>query len=312
MFLVSDLQLPDDGYNSLKMLGVRFHDLFLLEKNNAVLEFAYENNLYIINSDNVKYVLKKFAGPHSIDSMKPEKANYTSILAAGSKNLKEYVEKNISVYIKKVFLALYDNSEESEAAIKTLINHEMIEDELRKEIISKQDHVFDTFEGIPENLWSHLLLEEKVAISWKNISAYLSYEANDKAVVTKLLGRQNIVDTLSNSNISIQDLGEDESLLLSKFVLNNDEINDHDYCKLINCLPYCYSDFPKQISEEKIKCLAEARKVILTEPSFSFVGNDNQLAATLISKNFDKFLEEKEKYPISDDVRRIPAIKRNK
>lgn len=300
----SDLQLPDD-YNVLKRLGVCFHNLVSLEKNNAVLEFAHEENLYTITSKNVNYVLQKFADPQSIDSMKPEKANYTSILTAGSKNLKEYVEENLLDYIEMVFLILPDNSEESESAIKALLNHEMIEDELRERIISKQDHVFDTFEGVPETLWSHMLSEEKVIISWKNISKYLNYEDNDKQVTTELLNRQNIVDSLSNSKISIQDLGEVESLSLSSFVLENDEIKDSDYCKLLNCIPYWYPDFPTGISEEKLKCLAEARKIQLTEQSFNFVGNDNQLAATLIRKNFQKYLEEKEKYPISDDVREL-------
>jgi hypothetical protein len=302
--LTSDLQLPDN-YNVLKRLDVRFHDLVALEKNNSVLEFANEECLYTITSKNVNYILQTFADSQSVDNLKPEKANYTSILAAGSEYLKKYIEENLPDYIEKVFLALPDNTEESEAAIKILINNEMIEDNLREKIISKQDYVFETFEGIPENLWSHLLLEEKVVISWQNISGYLGCEDSDKAVVTKLLGRQDIVDSLSSLNISITDLGQDDSKSLSSFVLLNNEIKDSDYCKLIKCIPYRYNIFPTEISDEKIKCLAKERKVSLTEESFSFVVNDNQLAATLISKNFKEYLEEKEKYPISDDVREL-------
>jgi len=33
--------------------------------------------------------------------------------------------------------------------------------------------------------------------------------------------------------------------------------------------------------------------------------NDNQLTATLISKNIDEYIKEKEKYPIGDDVREL-------
>ena len=51
--------------------------------------------------------------------------------------------------------------------------------------------------------------------------------------------------------------------------------------------------------------MIEATKVRLNEQSFSYVDNDNQLTAMIISKNFTKYLKEKEKYPISDDVREL-------
>ncbi|MDD3814728.1 MAG: hypothetical protein PHZ02_08780 [Desulfocapsaceae bacterium] len=304
LVLASNLQLPDD-YDILKRLAVRFHDLVALERNKALVKFAHEECLYTITSKNVNYVLQTFADPQSVDTIKPEKANYTSILAAGSEYLKKYIEENLPDYIEKVFLTLPDNTEESETAIKILINNEMIEDNLKEKIILKQNYVFETFAEIPENLWSHLLLEEKVVISWQNISVYLSYEGNDKAVATKILGRQNIVGSLSNLNISETDLGEDDILSLSRFVINNNEINNADYCKLIKCLPYSFQDFPAGISEEKIKCLAMERKVTLTEKSFSSAGNDNKLVATLISKDFNSYIDEKEKYPINDDVREL-------
>jgi len=304
LVFASDLQLPDD-YSVLKRLDVRFHDLVSLEKNDAVLEYAHTECLYAITSDNVNYVLQKFSNLQQVDTTNPEKANYTSILAAGSENLKEYVEENLSDYFENVFLTLPDNTEESEIAIKTLINHEMTDDGQRKITISNQNHIFETFEGIPETLWSHMLREQKVVISWYNISKYFNYKDCDKEIVTELLGYRNVVDSLSVSNISIDDLGKDESLLLSDFVFHNDEINDSDYCKLINCLPYIYPDFPTEISEEKIKYLTKTRRVKLTKQSFSSVGNDNQLVATLVSKNFNEYLKNQEIYPISDDVREL-------
>jgi len=304
LVLASDLQPPGD-YNVLKLLDVRFHDLATLEKNNAVLEFSHDECLYTINSKNVNYILHNFSDSKSVNTKKYEKANYTSILAVGSRSLKGYVEMNLPDYIYKVHLALPGNFEESETAIKTLINNEMIEDDLRKKIISKQNYIFETFKGIPENLWSHILLEEKIVISWVNISEYLSYDNNDMTIMTIILGRQDIVDSLSITNISETDLNEDRKSSLSEFILHNNEINDSDYSKLIKCLPYSYQSFPIEISKEKMEILARERKVRLTETAFDSTSNDNQLTATLISKNFNEYLEEKEKYPISDSVREL-------
>ncbi|HWR78499.1 MAG TPA: hypothetical protein VN283_14965 [Thiobacillus sp.] len=306
LVLASDLQLPDN-YDFLKKLHVRFDDLPSLEANDALINFSCEESLYAINSQNVNFILARFADARSAVTLKPEKANYTSILAAGTKTLKDYVEQNLPDYIEKVVLALPDNSDESEEAILAIINHESIDDDLKKKIISKQNYVFETFERIPQSLWSHLLLEEKIAISWQNISKYFSHEDSDKAVLTNLFGRQNIVSSLSSRMISKSDIGEESSQSLSSFILKNNEINDSDYSKLIKCLPYQYIEFPTGISNEKIEILANEGKVILTEKTFVFAANanDNQLTAILISKNIDAFMQAKEKYLISDDVREL-------
>lgn len=302
LVLASDLKLPDN-YDFLKKLNVHFDDLVLLEANKGLVSFAYEECLFAINSVNVNFILKRFAGKQSGDRLEPEKANYTSILASGDKTLKDYIDNNLSDYIMNVFLTLPDNSDESGDAIQTLINHELIDDDLKKRIISKQSYVFETFDGVPQSLWPHMLLEEKIAISWQNISKYLSYEENDKAVVTNLLGRQNIVESLSRLAMKISELGEEDCKSLARFVLHNDEIKDSDYGKLIRRLPYNYLAFPTDVSKEKIKILVKERKVILTKESFNYAADDNQLTATLISKNIDEYLKEKEKYPIDDDVR---------
>lgn len=304
LVLASNFPLPDD-YDVLKKLGVRFHDLASLDSNHTLIGFSHAESLYVLNSENVNYIFQSFSDEKNMGSINSETANYTSILAAGSESLKEYIAGNLATYIEDVFLVLPENTEESEGVIKALINNEMINDDLKERIISKQGNVFETFEAIPENLWKNLLLEEKVIISWGNISEYLNYENGDKAVVTKLLGRENIVNTLAGLNISEANLGEEESKSLSRFILENGEIKDSDYCKLIAVLPYWYHEFPTEISKEKIEILAKERRVRLTGKSFSFAENDNQLIATLISKNFNKYLEEKENYPINNDVRKL-------
>jgi hypothetical protein len=304
LIFASDFR-SSDNYDFLKKLHVRFDDLSSLKANDALINFSYDESLYTINSQNVNYILARFAETQSAVILKPEKANYTSIMAAGSKTLKNYVEQNLQDYIQKVALALPDNSEESEEAILALLNHESIDDDLKKMIISKQNHIFETIEEIPQSLWSHLLLEEKVAISWQIISKYFSYEDSDKTILTSLFGRQNIVSFLSSLEISRSDLGEKDSKSLSSFVLNNNEIKDSDYSKLIKCLPYRYVNFPTTISKEKIEILANEGTIKLTEESFAYAANDNQLTAKLIIKNIDVFIQEKEKYPISDDVREL-------
>jgi len=49
----------------------------------------------------------------------------------------------------------------------------MIDDGQRKITISKQNHIFETFEGIPETLWSHMFSAQKVVISWITFQSIL-------------------------------------------------------------------------------------------------------------------------------------------
>lgn len=304
LVFASYLQVPDD-YNVLKSLSVRFHDVELLEKNDALIEFIHVNCLYSINTKNVNYMLQTFTVPHGANNIKPETANYTSILASGSEVLKEYVEENLPEYIEKVLLRLPNNTEESEVAIMSLMNNEVIQDNLKKKIITKQRFVFSTFEGLSESLWPCILQEEKVTISWRNISKYLSCEDNDKEIVTELFKHPLVVDLLSTQNISGSETGEDECKLLSRFIVDNEKIKNEDYCKLIKRLPYWYQEFPVDVSKDKVYCLAKQRKVRLSEESFDFSSDDNSLTAILIGKNIDDYLDEKDKYSISDDVREL-------
>jgi len=329
--LASDFSLPD-SYEVLKQLDIRFERLETLEENRALIEYAHLEHLYVINPENVLYILRAFSDEQDGDLSYREKENYTSILTAGSESLKEYIAQNLQQYIENVFLILPKNNDESEDAIKNLINNErlvarqpvaedakeapnypVIERNLRGQIISKQNHVFDSFEGIPSNIWSTLLDKEKVVISWKNISEYLEYEDQDvflgsvdkEVVVTGLLGKQHIVDSLSQQKISSEELAEDDKKSLSRFILENNEINNADYSKLIKCLPYWYHDFPTEVSNEKAILLAKERTVRLTEDSFVYADGDSQLMAILIAYNFDEYLENKEKYPTDDDVREL-------
>lgn len=304
LIFASNIQAPDK-YDVLKRLNVQFHFLPLLEKNKPLLDYLHEESLYVITPENVSYVLQNYSHKPITDDFKIEKGNYTSICAEGSDYLKKYIGENLADYIDKVFLMLPENSQESEAVIKALINSEKIEGHYKEKIISKQEHVFETLEGVPEELWKYVFETEKVTACWKNISDYFGSENSDKSLIIEFIENPNNFETLSTQKISIKELGEPESKVLSGFLRSNDEIDDSNYCKLIKCLPWLYRDFLNDLSSDKLLCLAREKRVILTEESFESAIQDNSLAAILIENNFDDYLADIEAYPIDDDIREI-------
>lgn len=304
LVFASNIPSPEK-YDVLKKLNIRFLSLLSLEMNELLLDYLHEESLYAITPENVNYVLQKYAHTPITDEFNIEKANYTSICTMGSNFLKGYIDENLADYIDKVFLVLPENSMEDGTAIKALINNEKIKNSQKKEIVSKQKYIFETFDGVPAVFWTHLIEEGKITVSWKNISVYLGSENPNNKLVTELIQKPDNVNKLLKQNISEAGLEEEKSKSLSRFVLNNDEIKDHNYCKLINCLSYSYIDFPSDVSENKLEILAKERTVKLTKESFASAAENNKLIASLIEKNFDDYLANKETYPIDDKVREL-------
>lgn len=294
--------MPPDNYAVLKGLKTLFSSLTSLASNKDLLAFAHLESLYEINPENIGLLLDTYRANKETTCPDHTTANYSAISAYGSPKLKGYIDSNLSLYLDKVFLALPRNTKENSEIIRQLLNAEQVNNEQKIEIISKQEVIFETLAGIPDDLWGEILNGEKVNITWENIACYLHYERVEKDVVTNLLNRPSIIDILSKQKI---DFGETEKTteLLTEFVFSNDTINDAAYCKLVPCLTYMYTDFPESISAEKIKCLIRENAVELSVSTFEFLKDRELLLPMLLGYNIDEYLSDKQNYPISDDVR---------
>lgn len=297
----SDIMSPDN-YAVLKGLKTLFSSLTSLASNKDLLAFAHRESLYEINPENIGLVLDTYRSNKETTCPDHATANYSAISAYGSPELKGYINSNLSLYLDKVFFALPGNTKENSEIIRQLLNAEQVNEEQRIKIISKQEVKFETLAGIPDALWGEILNGEKVNITWENIAFYLHNEKVDKEVITHILNRPSNIDILSKQKI---DFGETEEAtdLLTEFVFNNDAINDAAYCKLVPCLTYSYTDFPESISTEKIKCLIRENAVELSVSTFEFLKDKEPLLSMLLGHNIGEYLSNKQKYPISDDVR---------
>lgn len=293
--------MPPDNYAALKKMKVVFSNLTNLASNKYLIDFAHRENLYEINPENIELLLDTYRVNKEATRSDHTIANYSVISTYGSSELKGYVDKNLSLYLDKVFFALPSNTKETPDIIKQLLNSDQINNEQKIEIISKQDVMFETFAGLPDYLWGDILSSEKVNISWGNILCYLNYENIENDAVTHLLNRTSVIDALSKQKIEgIEAKGE---TLLAEFLFGNDAINDAGYCKLVPCLTSKYADFPGTISREKAKCLIIEKAVELSASTFESVKDDVMLAAMLLGHNVPEYIANKQKYPITDDIR---------
>ena len=300
LVFASDIKSPEE-FAVLKVLNVKFFKLKSVEKNKGLLDYAHKENLYSITPENVKFVIEVFSKNIGSGELLPETANYTTITSSGSDYFKKYVSENLSLYIENIFLFLPDNTLESGDVIRGLINNAKIDDDHRKKIIAKEQFIFDDFEDIPMDLWAYILFEEKVIVSWRNISEYLKHDENVKDIITELLGRQHIVDNLVQTQIDIVALGDGRSKAVSWFIISNDKLPDGIYSELIKKIPYKYKNFPNDISDAKLLCLVKENKISLNEDSFKFAEKSEVLFVNLIVCNVEEYFKNKEKYPLSDE-----------
>lgn len=292
---------PPDKHVILKDLKVAFINLADLSSNKDLLDFAHRENLYEINPVNIGLLL----GEYCVNSMEtlPDHttANYSTISAYGSPELKGHINANLSLYLDKVFLALPTNTKEAPNIIRQLLNSDQIRNDKKLAIISKQELRFETFTDIPAYLWGAILSNDKIDINWKNIVSYLRCEEASKDIVTSLLNSSSVIKTLSMKKID--SIKEEDKSLMTEFIFGNDSIFDTGYCELVHCLTFKYSDFPEALSHGKLQCLIKDKAVELSESTFKYTSDDELLLPMLLGYNVREYIANKNIYPISDDIR---------
>jgi predicted transcriptional regulator len=299
VFLAADSATSLD-YDPLELLQVRFKNLEELEKNPALIEYAAKKRLYAINPINILYLIKR-ASPNLQPS--PEQANYTCIQKADDESLKIHIETHLPLYMEEVLFRLPKNTKESPESIRLLINHNALSDEQKGKFLAQQEYHFPDFKDVPEGLWTYLWENKKILVSWSNIANYLKAIEDEDQVITDLLQKTENLEALATEGIREAIEDEESRKELSRFLLENAELNDRAYCKLTRNLPYYYSKFPESLSKPKYQCLVESRTVRLAESSFAFTEGQPELRAVLIAKNFEEFTSEPEQYPLDDDIR---------
>ncbi|MDB2705287.1 hypothetical protein N9Y67_01970 [Pseudomonadota bacterium] len=298
-----------EDYSVLKLLKVKFNDLTLINENRDLLDYVHTENLYEINSENIVLLLETYSGANQSD-LKSE--NYSTLCINGSDNLKKYINENITKYIERVFLKLPENTKEHVEYIIKLLENNMISNDLKEQIIKKQEYIFSTLVNLSSEFWTLVLLEDKIEVSWDNIFKYWEYAEKEEdedekllkqEILTDFLGTSDSVSRLIEKKESLNDMKDDDVLNISRFILNNGKLSDENYSQLIKCSLVTWKGFPSDISKSKHIILAKEKKVRLNESTFGFALEDDELLPILIRESIYTYITNRDKYPVTDRVR---------
>nr|WP_152909324.1 hypothetical protein [Mariprofundus ferrooxydans] len=293
---------PPADLQALKKLGVRFIDLDALRHANAVAEYACKHTLYQINDINIVFHLKHLLDGRLNDESQIVTGNYTKIIHSNDQPLQEYVSENINTYVRDVLLKLPDNTKEAAHAIRSLLNHEDLEIELKQQLIGKQERVFDSFEDIPEEFWGLLVDQGKITPSIENFLAQFYAREDDEAIVD-LLNSNSAWVTAVVSGYRSEVFAEGKQLEFDRWIFNCVELHSDVYKQLVNAIETRFKTFPSSLGETKSLILANAGRVGLNEESFPQTEGLPEERAALIATNRGRYFAGVSNYPIDDDDR---------
>lgn len=291
-----------NNYQPIKLLNVKFKDVSLLNEKKELIDFVHQHNLYEINPNNILYLMAKYSKEPNKESHSTK--NLSSLSSLGCEQIKEYISINLPEYIDNVFLKLPNNTKENEESINSLLDSSLLNDELKKQILTKQDIIFDSFSNLRCEWREQIITENKITPSWKNIADYLTSAEANADLATQKIQENDWLNKLKNSSLKSEINDENQMDATSTFILENDKIEIAAYKILIVGLPYIWNDFP-DVSIDKQIALAMAKKVKLNNDSFSSSSNKTNLRSVLIENNLSEYLSNQEKYPIDDETRAL-------
>ncbi len=271
-------------------------------------KFIYENSYYELNEEMISYIVYAQSNFDSkvYDELKIK--HYSSILDSNTKYLKEYIAKNINIYIENVLLKIETNVDELEETIILLLNNQDIDDSLKEKIVQKENTKVSKINSIEnKDLWKILFKENKIESSWNNVSEYYNYaESLDKQLIEYLNIEENSAKLFdvridnkykeSNPNFKGQ--------LLRDFIECN-EFSLESYKNVVLKNGYHYEDLNlSNLDENKINILANSYILQFGNVNFELLKeNSKNQHIIFIEKNIDDFIKDYSNFSIdSNDI----------
>lgn len=274
----------------------------------VIFDFIYDKNSYEINEKTIELFVSLYK-QNEVSTELFKEANYTTIKNSGASKLIKYIDLNIEFYIKTVFLRLENNCNESEKTIIELLNdnYEDFGPELTIEIINKnQTPIQDISKITHTELWTTLLQEDKIAVSWDNLLHYFKEKKSFDDVLDNYLKNNYIQLGTEQMN---PDFDEENPILVQNF---SEDIINKTSIEILNSLSentlttYVYSDGEATFSGlliDKMKILIKKKIILLSPENYSFIENEfTDLLLIFLETNSDKFIEEVGTYELDSSI----------
>lgn len=292
----------------IKSLKIKFKLFKEHREKITPFKFIYENSYYELNEKMINYIVYAQSNFDSKIYDELKLRHYSLILDSNIKYLKEYIAKNINLYIENVFLQIDTNINELEKTIILLLNNQDIDSSLKEKIIQKEESKIIDINSIKnQELWHTLLEENKLVANWDNLLYYYTNNENDlnEKLITFLNIEENYKE-LSKRKINNEKDFEKNTILenFNKEIMLSNQISDNAYEYLIKSVwfwKYPQLDI-QHLSSSKIELMIEHAKFKFNNENFKNLKEKfNPLHIVLIENNIDDLIENYEAFKFDTD-----------
>lgn len=285
LFSVLSLEKTKEIVNSL---NIKFGYINVGQVNDELIKFIVDEKYYKINEPNIEYILKEICDK---DVRNIRKKNLTTIRESGSDILNEYIDDNILEYVENVFLSLEENNDEDINQIVELLNFatDIIDIDIKKDIISKEEFKLEYIDEVDDELWSELLIQDKVKTSWSNIICYYRKVEILDSILVSYLNNESVYKELSEDTIEKNDI----NLELIKQIFISKELTVDSINYLVKSLTWRYEKYDTStINKRLIPILIDNNIFKLTESVYdSLKENYDKLHIKLVECNLKEYVE---------------------
>lgn len=274
----------------LNKLEVKF--INIEGNNNNLIKEVYQNSLYQININNLKYILKNYYNINDEKDIKEK--NYTLINSDPSSPLLDYIEENIGIYLEIMIDSRNGGTiRDDEIMVLKLLNNEGIDMDRKKSYINLLSTKISLISDVTNpNLWSSLLERHIIMYSEENILLYCVESVVDKT--------DGLFIEFINSNEMVLNFSKlkeyYDSELFDEFfnyIILQNNLSNKKYEEILKTLDCDLDKFNIiNISDEKIEILIKIKILIMNPENLIFM-RENYLPQVelFIYENTKEYLE---------------------
>ncbi|RQW22910.1 hypothetical protein EH196_03610 [Bacillus sp. C1-1] len=273
-------------------LQVKFKTTEHLRQKEDVFNFAVQEDLYQINKETLSDILQG----------KVNNLTYSEIKGANMEGVIAYVDQNINEYVRRVLLDA-EIHQETEEMIIELLNEELLDRDLKEQIVHQQTVRIQDVTEVDQDLWEVLFAQDKLSISWHNVSHYYRAVESFNETMTGYLNDTHRADELSKENLSdVKTIDEVDRDIVSSAIIEIEGIKNSSYKKLASSVIHWDFYSTDKLSEERVQILIELKVLTLTVENYKDLKEKHpSLHVKLIEENitsFINFINDQDKYEL--------------
>lgn len=247
------------------------------EASNELFDYILKHSGFTINGDNLSVIYG--------DAFKT--SSYTQVMK-GEANVYKYINEHIAEFMS---LIPESDTRETEEALVEILNNKLIDREIVKQLLGRQENKLVTMESVNADCYRLLFELDKIVPSWNSIGTYYSVCPEDKELVVGYIKKH--VDELKDSKVQ-----EEEMELQTLLLTDNETLSNEQYEVLAKCFDgYFEISELDGLEESRLKIVINNNLVEYTKEAVDFFsGKSDELMTAFIIH----FIDDIEKDEIFD------------